>query len=532
MRMFWGKRPELFMFSRRSSAKSEVSIDNDESPSGLPEEEKKHENELLGRGGGEEEEEEEPITNAEHSASSCNESELESAITVSEDNADEQFFSIGPKRLFSLSSISISSDEWRCSSINEDKTLESIGEVHDNDSEGETPTSGTSTSDVEANSQEKPEFQLRGFFRKLKRGSPFHPSLPSVNSLKKSAAKKVPKSGGNDTQSIATETPQIEASLFYGFESSWKNFTLSELKAATDNFSEENLIAEGGYSAVYKGTLDYGQLVAVKKLKGSHEETTSDYLSELGILVHVKHPNISNVIGYGVEDGMHLVLPLSPYGSLESMLKGQREQLTWSCRFKIALGTASALAYLHEDCQRRIIHRDIKAANILLTEDFEAQICDFGLAKWLPEQWSHLTVSQYEGTFGYLPPEYFLHGIVDEKTDVYSYGVVLLEIITGRPAIDESHNSVVMWAKPLLMNKDIEGLVDPSLMNIYDSEQLNRMIMVASLCIHQSPSERPQMSKVTSMLQGEEKILQNKGKFQRRPPVLKRSTPRAIKVEE
>ncbi|MBA0800027.1 hypothetical protein Gohar_010496 [Gossypium harknessii] len=219
---------------------------------------------------------------------------------------------------------------------------------------------------------------------------------------------------------------------------------------------------------------------------------TMDFLSELGIIVHVDHPNIAKMIGYGVEGGMHLVLQLSPHGSLASILygngsvsdgwvggdgdgvvSGPKEKLDWRTRFKIAVGTAKGLSYLHEGCQRRIIHKDIKAANILLTEDFDAQISDFGLAKWLPDQWTHHTVSKVEGTFGYLPPEFFMYGIVNEKTDVFAYGVLLLELITGRQAIDSSQQSLIMWAKPLIKENKIKELVDPSLGDGYELDQLN-----------------------------------------------------------
>ncbi|KAG9151077.1 hypothetical protein Leryth_002658 [Lithospermum erythrorhizon] len=526
MRISWGKvRLEPLTLFNRRSPKSDKVNNHDESNNKVCRDEEKKEEKKLGQ-------EPRGDASAEPSSSSTSSGE-DTTISISEGNSEEQFFSVGDKLLFSLSSISISRDELRCLGIESNKAADEfpITQVHEDESEGEMVSSRTSTSDSEASSQEKRD-KFIDLIKKIKKGpttslqKTIHQTLPTLNSFKKSFIKKHSRRSTRDERKSMPNIPTQggpESDIFYCFESTWKNFTLSELKEATDNFSEENLIGEGGYSTIYKGTLDQGQLVAVKKLRGSQEETTSDYLSELGILVHVNHPNVANVIGYGVEDGMHLVLPLSPYGSLETMLKGQ-EKLSWSCRYKIALGAAFGIAYLHEGCQRRIIHRDIKSANILLTENFEAQICDFGLAKWLPEQWTHLTVTQYEGTFGYLPPEYFLHGIVDEKTDVYSYGVVLLEIISGRPAIDESHNSVVMWAKPLLINKDIEKLIDPSLANSYDPEQLNRMIMVAALCIHQMPSERPQMSKVATMLQGEEGILQSKGKFQRRPPILKRSS--------
>ncbi|XP_019180168.1 PREDICTED: receptor-like cytosolic serine/threonine-protein kinase RBK2 isoform X2 [Ipomoea nil] len=392
---------------------------------------------------------------------------------------------------------------------------------------------------VLTNADGKTHAQLYGFFRKLKKGPvgmslhTFHPTIPSLNSIRifsKKTRKPMLPSSQMDVDlvplpsqidvNLVPQTSQLDVNLVPHFlGTSWKNFSLPELQKATDNFSSENVIGTGGYSEVFKGHLEDGELVAVKKLtRGSPEEMTSDYLSELGILVHVSHPNIASVIGYGVEGGMFLVLPLSPHGSLATLLNGdQKGKLAWGRRYKITLGTAKGLAYLHEECQRRIIHRDIKAANVLLTQDFEAQISDFGLAKWLPDKWSHLTVSQFEGTFGYLPPEFFMHGIVDEKTDVYAFGVLLLEIITGRPALDEANNSVVMWAKPLLLKKSYSELADPALGGDFDYEQMNRMAMVASLCLQQSATDRPSMGKVERMLKGEETISTDNKKFQTRP---------------
>ncbi|CAN0856078.1 Receptor-like cytosolic serine/threonine-protein kinase RBK2 [Linum grandiflorum] len=313
----------------------------------------------------------------------------------------------------------------------------------------------------------------------------------------------------------------LDAELCY-LKPSWKNFALWELLAATDNFSRDKLIGEGGYAEVYKGQLSDGQFVAIKRLvRGSSpEEMTMDFLSELGIICHVDHPNIAKLIGYGVEGGMHLVLQLSINGSVSSLLYGPREQLSWATRYKIAFGTAEGLLYLHEGCQRRIIHKDIKAANILLTEDFDPQIADFGLARWLPENWTHHTVSKIEGTFGYLPPEFFMHGIVDEKTDVYAYGVLLLELITGRQALDSSQQSLVMWAKPLLMKNKISDLVDPVLGQSYNLEQMERVVCLAAMCVEQASVQRPQMSQAVEILMGDENTLEEvkrrqKSKLQR-----------------
>ncbi|XP_042047033.1 receptor-like cytosolic serine/threonine-protein kinase RBK2 isoform X2 [Salvia splendens] len=287
------------------------------------------------------------------------------------------------------------------------------------------------------------------------------------------------------------------------FKPQWKSFSLLELQTATSNFCQGYLIGKGGYAEVYRGRLRGGQLVAIKRLtKGGMEERITDFLTELGIMGHVNHPNTAKLIGYGVEGGVYLVLDLSPLGSLASMLHNPREKVEWSTRYKVALGTAKGLLYLHEGCQRRIIHLDIKAANILLTEDFEPQICDFGLAKWLPDRWTHLNISKCEGTFGYLAPEFLMHGIVDEKTDVFAFGVLLLELITGRRALDYSQQSLVIWAKPLLKKNKIHELVDPSLAENYNAMQMNLMILAASLCVQRSSIKRPRMSQILLLLRG------------------------------
>eukprot|EP00257_Ricinus_communis_P015371 XP_015573261.1 receptor-like cytosolic serine/threonine-protein kinase RBK2 isoform X1 [Ricinus communis] len=358
--------------------------------------------------------------------------------------------------------------------------------------------------------------QWRDFFRVFKKGNakriqtfPLKKQGPRLTRTKTRRMRE---------ELIPVISSPLDAELCY-LKSSWKNFALADIKAATNDFSQDNLIGQGGYAEVYKGQLEDGQLVAIKRLtRGSAEEMTVDFLSELGIMVHVDHPNIAKVIGYGVEGGMHLVLQLSAHGSLASLLYGPREKLDWGLRYKIALGTAIGLQYLHEDCQRRIIHKDIKAANILLSEDFEAQISDFGLAKWLPEHWTHHTVSKVEGTFGYIPPEFFMHGIVDEKTDVYAYGVILLELITGKQAIDSSQQSLVMWAKPLLMKNSIKELVDTILGDSYDEKQMERLVLTASFCIHQSSTQRPQMHQVVEILQGNEHVLEEVKDLQKSIP--------------
>ncbi|CBI33279.3 unnamed protein product, partial [Vitis vinifera] len=275
------------------------------------------------------------------------------------------------------------------------------------------------------------------------------------------------------------------------------------------------LIGKGGHAEVYRGCLSDGQLVAVKKLmkkEKEHEERTGDFLSELGIIAHIDHPNAARLIGFGVDGGLHLVLQFSPQGSLASVLHGTTESLEWKIRFKVAVGVAEGLQYLHQGCHRRIIHRDIKASNILLTQDYQPQISDFGLAKWLPDKWAHHVVFPIEGTFGYLAPEYFMHGIVDEKTDVFAFGVLLLELITGRHAVDSSRQSLVIWAKPLLDANDVKELADSRLGDCYDLGEMKRAMLTASMCIHHSSSMRPEMNRVVQLLRGEGKSPEPKQK--------------------
>ncbi|KAJ1387472.1 Serine-threonine/tyrosine-protein kinase, catalytic domain [Sesbania bispinosa] len=257
-------------------------------------------------------------------------------------------------------------------------------------------------------------------------------------------------------------------SKLYNFRCSLVTFSLSDLRNATNNFSKENLIGRGGFAEVYKGVLQDGQLIAVKKMtKGTTDEKTAGFLSELGVSAHVDHPNTAKIIGCGVEGEMHLVFELSPLGSLGSLLHGLFALDLESYDYALSLRVPWTI------------------------------ICDFGLAKWLPEQWTHHNVSKFEGTFGYFAPEYCMHGIVDEKTDVYSFGVLLLEIITGRPALSNLQQSVVIWAKPLLDTHNIKDLVDPSLGDDYDREQMRHVVLTASLCVEQSPISRPRMSQAS-----------------------------------
>ncbi|XP_044461064.1 receptor-like cytosolic serine/threonine-protein kinase RBK1 [Mangifera indica] len=359
---------------------------------------------------------------------------------------------------------------------------------------------------------------IQSFKRMSSRRLPAIPLLTNHDFTSKSLRKKLA-----PIQNLNTEDGPHFESLSVS-KPALRNFVYEELAAATDNFSSENLIGKGGHAEVYKGCLSDGLVVAVKKIireEKEEEDRVSDFLSELGIIAHISHENATRLIGFSTENGLHLVLQYLPKGSLASLLFGCSAQcIEWKMRYKIALGVADGLKYLHHDCHRRIIHRDIKASNILLTDDFDAQISDFGLAKWLPENWPHHVVFPIEGTFGYLAPEYFMHGIVDEKTDVFAFGVLLLELITGRRAVDSCQQSLVIWAKPLLDSNNVKELADPWLGEEYDPTEMKQTMLAASMCIHHMSANRPHMNRVALMLRGEDEAAELKPKLSSRRSVV------------
>ncbi|GAB2291464.1 hypothetical protein Dimus_025719 [Dionaea muscipula] len=301
-------------------------------------------------------------------------------------------------------------------------------------------------------------------------------------------------SGDEQEKNCGKETSQRPA---------WKCFSFEEIFLATNGFSSDNLVGKGGHAEVYRGILDNGRVVAVKKLTraSTEEKREREFLTEIGTIGHVNHRNISTLLGCCIDNGLFLIFHYSPRGCVTSRLHdGDSPALQWDKRYKIAIGTARGLQYLHKGCQRRIIHRDIKGSNILLSEDYEPQISDFGLAKWLPANWTHHSILPIEGTVGYMAPEYFSHGIVDEKTDVFAFGVFLLELISGKSPVDASHESLHNWAKPYMKGGEIEKLVDPGLEGMYDDDELKCLTFAASICIRASSAWRPTMCQVLEIL--------------------------------
>ncbi|XP_056692709.1 probable receptor-like serine/threonine-protein kinase At5g57670 isoform X2 [Spinacia oleracea] len=284
---------------------------------------------------------------------------------------------------------------------------------------------------------------------------------------------------------------------------SLKYFSYHEISQATNDFHPDNMVGQGGYSEVYRGDMKDGNSIAIKRLTkdNTNQNKEKEFLIELGIITQVSHPNTATLIGYCIENGLYLIFPFSSNGNLFDALHNG-ESLEWPVRYKIALGIAKGLHYLHKCCKHRIIHRDIKASNVLLGPDYEPQITDFGLAKWVPNnkgsnQHAYLPI---EGTFGYLAPEYFLHGIVDEKTDVFAFGILLLEIVTGRRPIDSSTQSLLLWAMPLMEHGKISELVDTRLEGKYDIVQLQKIVLTASCCVRHSSTWRPSMNEVLELL--------------------------------
>ncbi|KHN45761.1 Putative LRR receptor-like serine/threonine-protein kinase [Glycine soja] len=287
-------------------------------------------------------------------------------------------------------------------------------------------------------------------------------------------------------------------------------YRYSDLKAATKNFNEKNKLGEGGFGAVYKGTMKNGKVVAVKKLiSGDFNKVDDEFESEVTLISNVHHRNLVRLLGCCSEGQERiLVYQYMANTSLDKFLFGKRKgSLNWKQRYDIILGTARGLTYLHEEFHVSIIHRDIKSGNILLDEQLQPKISDFGLAKLLPEDQSHVR-TRVAGTLGYTAPEYVLHGQLSEKADTYSYGIVALEIISGQKSTDVKvvdddgdEEYLLRRAWKLYERGMLLELVDKSLdPNNYDAEEVKKVIAIALLCTQASAAMRPAMSEVVVLL--------------------------------
>ncbi|BAS83419.1 Os03g0266800, partial [Oryza sativa Japonica Group] len=283
-------------------------------------------------------------------------------------------------------------------------------------------------------------------------------------------------------------------------------YSTKEILKKLETMDDENIIGVGGFGTVYKLAMDDGNVFALKRIMKTNEGLGQFFDRELEILGSVKHRYLVNLRGYcNSPSSKLLIYDYLPGGNLDEVLHEKSEQLDWDARINIILGAAKGLAYLHHDCSPRIIHRDIKSSNILLDGNFEARVSDFGLAKLLEDDKSHITTI-VAGTFGYLAPEYMQSGRATEKTDVYSFGVLLLEILSGKRPTDasfiEKGLNIVGWLNFLVGENREREIVDPYCEGV-QIETLDALLSLAKQCVSSLPEERPTMHRVVQMLESD-----------------------------
>ncbi|KAL6205899.1 hypothetical protein ACLB2K_023151 [Fragaria x ananassa] len=305
----------------------------------------------------------------------------------------------------------------------------------------------------------------------------------------------------------------LEDKELRGLELQTGYFTLRQIKAATGNFDPANKIGEGGFGPVYKGVLSDGAVIAVKQLSSKSKQGNREFVNEIGMISALQHPNLVRLFGCCIEGNqLLLIYEYMENNSLARALFGcdeQRLHLDWKTRKKICIGIARGLAYLHEESRLKIVHRDIKATNVLLDKDLNAKISDFGLAKLDEEENTHIS-TRIAGTIGYMAPEYAMRGYLTDKADVYSFGIVALEIVSGKSNTNyrpkEEYVYLLDGAYVLQEQGNMLELVDLDLGSNYNKEEALSMLNLALLCTNPSPTLRPPMSSVVSMLEGKTPI--------------------------
>ncbi|XP_061357589.1 cysteine-rich receptor-like protein kinase 44 [Gastrolobium bilobum] len=295
-------------------------------------------------------------------------------------------------------------------------------------------------------------------------------------------------------------------------------FPLQTLQLATNFFSDLNQLGHGGFGPVFKGLMPNGQEVAVKKLSLASRQGIREFTNEVKLLLKLQHKNLVILLGCCAEGREKmLVYEYLPNKSLDHFLFDKRKSssLDWTTRFRIITGVARGLLYLHEEAPERIIHRDIKASNILLDEKLNPKISDFGLARLFPGEDTHVQTFRISGTHGYMAPEYALRGYLSVKTDVFSYGVLVLEIVSGRKNHDKQLGAekadLLNYAWTLYQGGKIMDLIDPTL-GKYNGDEAAMCIQLGLLCCQASIIDRPDMNSVHLMLSSDSFTLPRPGK--------------------
>ncbi|XP_049355500.1 probable serine/threonine-protein kinase PBL21 isoform X1 [Solanum verrucosum] len=287
-----------------------------------------------------------------------------------------------------------------------------------------------------------------------------------------------------------------------------RSFAFKELAIATQSFRETNLIGEGGFGSVYKGRIDSGQAIAIKQLNLEGLQGNQEFVVEVLMLSLMHHNNLVNLIGYCTHGEQRLlVYEFMPLGSLENHLfdlEPGTMPLSWKTRLQVAAGAAHGLEYLHK-ANPPVIYRDLKSSNILLDNDFNPKLSDFGLAKLGPVGDNTHVSTRVMGTYGYCAPEYAMTGKLTLKSDIYSFGVVLLELITGRKAYDTSkkqgEQNLVVWSNPFLKDRrKYIHLVDPMLDGQFSSRCLHHAVAVTAMCLQEQASFRPSITDIVTAL--------------------------------
>ncbi|GFP91489.1 probable serine/threonine-protein kinase at1g01540 [Phtheirospermum japonicum] len=299
-------------------------------------------------------------------------------------------------------------------------------------------------------------------------------------------------------------------------------YTLRELEAASNGLSDENVIGEGGYGIVYYGVLADNTRIAIKNLLNNRGQAEKEFKVEVEAIGRVRHKNLVRLLGYCVEGAYRmLVYEYVDNGNLDQWLHGDVgdvSPLTWEIRINIIIGTAKGLAYLHEGLEPKVVHRDIKTSNILLDHQWNPKLSDFGLAKLLNSESSYVT-TRVMGTFGYVAPEYACTGMLNEKSDIYSFGILIMEIITGRSPVDYSRPAgevnLVDWLKTMVGNRKSEEVIDPKIPERPATKALKRVILVALRCVDPDAQKRPKMGHVIHMLESEDLLSRDERKIGR-----------------